>query len=116
MDRPHPQLEGRGGFNHPWALDKGSRSGLAARLTDPASGRRLEVLTSEPALHVYAANWFSGRDAGAQDRVYRKHDGIALETQHFPDAPNRPEFPSTLLRPGETWRSTTIFRFPAPHR
>ncbi|TFI58964.1 galactose mutarotase [Sphingomonas parva] len=116
MDEPHAQLEGRGGFNHSWALDKGIGPGLAARLEDPGSGRRLLVETTEPALHIYAANWFSGRDAGAQGTPYRRHEGIALETQHSPDSPNRPEFPSTVLRPGQTWLSRTVFRFSAPRR
>jgi aldose 1-epimerase len=76
----------------------------------------MEVLTTEPSLHIYAANWFSGKDAGAQGRLYRPHDGIALETQHLPDSPNRSAFPSTLLRPGKPYRSTTIFRFAANRR
>jgi aldose 1-epimerase len=113
LDRAHPQLEGRRGLNHSWVLGNDRRLRLAARLSDPASGRRLDVMTTEPSLHAYTANWFSGRDAGAQGTIYGQHDGIALETQHLPDSPNRPEFPSTLLRPGETYRSTTIFRFSA---
>ena len=116
LDRHHSQMEGRGGFNHGWLLDRKPEIGLAARLIDPASGRRLEILTSEPSLHVYAANWFSGRDLGAQGQLYPRHAGIALETQHLPDAPNQPGFPTTILRPGETFRSTTIFRFSASKR
>lgn len=111
IDRPHPQMEGRRGFNHSWILPFDGRLHLAARLADPASGRQLEVLTSEPSLTVYTGNWFSGRDAGAQGVIYRQHDGIALEAQHLSDSPNRPEFPSTLLKPGRVFRSTTIYRF-----
>ena len=111
LERKHPQLEGRRGLNHSWALANGGELALAARLADPRSGRTLEVLTTEPSLHAYTANWFPGTDKGAQGVIYRQHDAIALETQHFADSPNRPEFPTTILRPGETYRSTTIYRF-----
>lgn len=107
----HPQMEGRRGFNHSWVLPFDGGLHLAARLEDPGSGRRLEVLTTEPSLTVYTGNYFSGRDAGAQGTVYRPHDGIALEAQHLSDSPNRSEFPTTVLEPGEIFRSTTIYRF-----
>ncbi len=83
----------------------------AARLTDPASGLVLEVLTTEPGCQVYSTNNVKGarNTAGV---VIQPRDGLALETQHFPDSPNHPAFPSTILRPGETFRSTTLFRFP----
>lgn len=113
LDRPHPQLEGRRGLNHAWVLGKRGRLALAARLSDRGSGRTMEVLTTEPSLHAYTANWFSGTDKGAQGAIYRQHDAVALETQHFPDSPNQPSFPSTLLRPGKVFRSTTIYRFRA---
>ncbi len=111
IDRPHPQMEGRRGFNHSWVLPFDGRLHLAARLEDPSSGRQLEVLTTEPSLTVYTGNYFSGRDKGAQGVIYRPHDGIALEAQHLSDSPNRPEFPTTLLKPGQIFRSTTIYRF-----
>jgi aldose 1-epimerase len=107
----HPQLDGRRGCNHSWLLPADGRLRRAARLTDPASGRVMDVLTTEPSLHVYTANWIPGTDAGAQGIVYRAHDAVALEAQHLPDSPNRPDFPSTLLRPGQVFRSTTIYRF-----
>jgi aldose 1-epimerase len=116
LDRAHPQLEGRRGLNHSWVLGNGKRLVRAARLLDPGSGRRLDVLTTEPSLHAYTANWFPGTDKGAQGKIYRQHDALALETQHYPDAPNHPDFPSTILRPGETYRATTIFRFSAGKR
>jgi aldose 1-epimerase len=111
IDRPHPQMEGRRGFNHSWILPFDGRLHLAARLADPGSGRQMEVLTTEPSLTVYTGNWFSGRDAGAQGAIYRPHDGIAIEAQHLSDSPNRPEFPTTALKPGEVYRATTIYRF-----
>ncbi|HEX5184419.1 MAG TPA: aldose epimerase family protein [Allosphingosinicella sp.] len=111
IDRPHPQMEGRRGFNHSWVLPSDGRLHLAARLADPGSGRQLEVLTTQPSLTVYTGNYFSGRDAGAQGAIYRPHDGIALEAQHLSDSPNRPSFPSTLLKPGQVFRATTIYRF-----
>ena len=111
LDRAHKQLEGRRGFNHSWLLANPGRLRFAARLSDPGSGRRMDVLTTEPSLHAYTANWFPGTDRGAQASIYRQHDAIALETQHLPDSPNRPDFPSTMLRPGEVFRSTTIYRF-----
>jgi aldose 1-epimerase len=110
LDSPHPQMEGRRGMNHSWAM-KGRGLVHAATLTEDTSGRRLDVYTTEPSLHAYTANWFSGRDRGEEGQIYRQHDAIALETQHFPDAPNRADFPSTTLRPGEVYRSTTNYRF-----
>jgi aldose 1-epimerase len=107
----HPQMVGRRGYNHSWILGNDGKLVRAALLADPGSGRTLEVLTTEPSIHAYTANWFSGKDKGAQGSIYAMHDSIALETQHYPDSPNRPDFPSTLLRPGETYRSTTIYRF-----
>ncbi|HEY1607480.1 MAG TPA: aldose epimerase family protein [Allosphingosinicella sp.] len=111
IDRPHPQMEGRRGFNHSWVLPSDGRLRLAARLADPSSGRQMDVLTTQPSLTVYTGNYFSGRDAGAQGAIYRPHDGIALEAQHLSDSPNRPDFPSTLLKPGQVFRATTIYRF-----
>jgi aldose 1-epimerase len=116
MGRPHPQMEGHRGYNHAWLLDGKGSIRPAARLEDPASGRRMEVLTTEPTLQIYTGNWFSGKDVGAQGRPYLPHSGIALETQHLADAPNRPAFGSTLLRPGYFFRSTTVFRFSAARR
>lgn len=84
---------------------------LGARLLEPASGRTLEVLTTEPALQLYTGTALDGSLAGPSGRPYRRGDCVALETQHFPDSPNHPAFPATVLRPGETFRSTTVFRF-----
>ncbi len=84
---------------------------LAARLFEPASGRSLDVLTTEPGLQLYTGTALDGSFVGPSGRPYRRGDCVALETQHFPDSPNHRAFPSTVLRPGETFRSTTVFRF-----
>lgn len=90
-------------------LEHGLR--LAARLQEPRSGRLMEVLTDQPALQFYSGNFLDGRLPGAHGQALRQSDGLCLETQHPPDAPNRPDFPSTLLRSGQVWRSTTVHRF-----
>ena len=84
---------------------------LVARVSDPTSGRLLEVLSTEPGLQFYSGNFLDGTLVGSGGKVYRQADGFCLETQHFPDAPNHPNFPSIVLRPGETFESTTIYRF-----
>jgi len=108
----HP-LVGDRGYNHSWILpdQRGDVAKLASRLIDPGSGRVMDVLTTEPSFHAYVAGYFSGEDKGAQGTVYRQFDAIAMETQHLSNAPNNPALPPTLLRPGEVYRSTTIYRF-----
>ncbi|MGA5823651.1 aldose epimerase family protein [Kitasatospora sp. NPDC094028] len=109
----HPQLRAAGhGFDHTWVLH-GSGFRRAAVLSHPASGRQVECLTTEPGLQVYTGNHFDGSLTGTSGRRYTAHAGIALETQHFPDSPNRPDHPSTVLRPGEKYRSRTVYRFSA---
>ena len=76
-----------------------------------ASGRVLEVWTTEPAIQFYSGNFLDGTLFGPSGRAYRQGDGVALETQHYPDSPNQPHFPSTVLRPGETYDTTTVFKF-----
>jgi aldose 1-epimerase len=107
----YPQMLLARGFDHNFVLDKPQPLSVAACALDPMSGRTLEVRTTEPGVQLYTANSFDGTLVGAGGRTIRQGDGYALETQHYPDSPNRPEFPSTMLRPGETFRSTTIFRF-----
>lgn len=98
------------GFDHNYVLDgDGLRS--AAELYDPVSGRYLRVLTDQPGLQVYTANWWDGAIVGRQGVPYVQHGAVALETQAFPDSPNQPSFPDTILRPGEVYRTTTIFEF-----
>jgi len=100
------------GYDHNFVLrGESGRLRLAARLDDPRSGRVVELLTTEPGLHVYSGNFLSGAVLGKGGRLYRQGDGIALETQHFPDSPNHPQFPSTILEPGRVWSSTTVYRF-----
>ena len=113
-----PQLMLARGYDHCWVLDGGGRGGLvpAARLADPASGRVMEIETTEPGIQFYSGNFLDGRLRGSRGQAYRQGDGVCLETQHFPDSPNRPEFPSTVLRPGETFQSTTVHRFSIAHK
>jgi aldose 1-epimerase len=84
---------------------------LAARVQDPKSGRVMEVHTTEPGVQFYSGNFLNGTVAGTGGHTYRQGDGFCLETQHFPDSPNQPEFPSTVLNPGVEYKTTTIYRF-----
>jgi aldose 1-epimerase len=108
-----PQLLLARGYDHNFVLDREAGQGPcpAARLADPASGRVLEIDTTEPALQFYSGNFLDGSLLGAGGSTYRQGDGLCLETQHYPDSPNRPEFPSTVLRPGQTFTSSTVYRF-----
>jgi aldose 1-epimerase len=99
------------GYDHNFVLNGGSGLRPAARAHDPVSGRVLTVLTTEPGLQFYSGNFLDGTLVGTRGRVYRQGDGFALETQHFPDSPNQPGFPPTVLRPGEVYDSTTVWRF-----
>jgi aldose 1-epimerase len=110
----HPQLVIGRGYDHNWVLNRRARDrGLveAAVLRDPSSGRRLAISTTEPGIQFYSGNFLNGTLYGTSGRAYRQGDGLALETQHFPDSPNHPNFPSTVLRPGETYRSSTVHDF-----
>ncbi|MFE9770582.1 aldose epimerase family protein [Streptomyces sp. NPDC005931] len=109
----HQQMLYGKGFDHNWVLDKGAtgRPEHAAMLRDPASGRTLRIATNEPGLQFYSGNFLDGSLVGTGGRVYRQGDALCLETQHFPDSPNQPAFPSTVLRPGETYRTTTVHSF-----
>ena len=101
------------GYDHNWVLNKQGNAAmpqLAARAYDPATGRTLDCLTTEPGVQIYTANFLKGVYAGSGG-VYRQTDAFTLETQHFPDSPNQPNFPTTELKPGQTFNSTTVFRF-----
>ena len=86
---------------------------LAATLREPRSGRVMQVLTTEPGLQFYSGNFLDGSEVGKGGTAYGQRSGLCLETQHFPDSPNQPDFPSTVLEAGETYRSTTVYRFSA---
>ena len=107
------QLVAGSGYDHNFVLADAPRPTpvLAARVVDPASGRVLEVLTTEPGLQFYSGNFLDGSLTGQSGRVYGFRDGFCLEAQHFPDSVNHSQFPTTILRPGETYRSSTIYRF-----
>lgn len=111
----HQQVLYGQGFDHNWVLDKGitRRPEQVALLRDPSSGRTLRIATNEPGLQFYSGNFLDGTLVGTGGRVYRQGDGLCLETQHFPDSPNQPSFPSTVLRPGQTYRTTTVHSFGA---
>ena len=101
-----------GGCDHCLALNSGSEPlQLAARVRHPGSGRVLEISTTEPGVQFYTGNFLDGTEVGPSGRAYTKHGGFCLEAQHYPDSPNKPEFPSTILRPGETYTQTTVHRF-----
>jgi aldose 1-epimerase len=101
------------GYDHNWVLRRNDANSLsrAARAVEPRTGRVLEVHTTQPGLQFYSGNLLNGRIVGAGGLRYRQSDGFCLETQHFPDSPNHPAFPSTVLRPGQEYRTTTVFRF-----
>ena len=111
-DGRDPQIVFGRGYDHNWALDKGQTKTpeLAARLEDPASGRVLEVLTTEPGVQFYAGNFLDGTLVGKQGHLYRMGDGIALEPQKFPDSPNKPNFPSARVDPGKPYRHVMVYR------
>jgi aldose 1-epimerase len=106
----HPQMQFGRGYDHNWVLARtGSGLSTAAEVHEPKSGRTLQVQTTEPGLQFYTGNFLDGSLTGKDGRVYRHRYGFCLETQHFPDSPNKPKFPTTTLRPGETYRSQTVF-------
>jgi len=112
IDQDHPQLKAGGGYDHNFVLAR-TKPGLvhAASLAEPTTGRYLQVSTTEPAIQVYTGNFLDGTITGKGGRVYQKRFAVCLETQHYPDSPNQPAFPSTVLRPGQEYHSTTIFTF-----
>jgi aldose 1-epimerase len=99
------------GYDHNFVLNQRGADVPAARLSDPASGRVLEVFTTEPAMQFYTGNFLDGTLVGSYGGTYRQGDGLCLETQHYPDSPNHANFPNSILRPGETYTTTTSYRF-----
>jgi aldose 1-epimerase len=108
----HEQLANGKGYDHNWVLTRrGDGLQLAARLTDPRSGRTMQITTTEPGLQFYSGNFLDGTLKGKGGVVYAHRSGLCLETQHYPGSPNQPAFPSTILRPGQEYRSRTVFAF-----
>lgn len=111
----HSQILMSKGYDHNFILNReglyAGEVGFVARVYEPASGRVMEVWTTEPAVQFYAGNFLDSTLVGTSGRLYRQSDGLALETQHYPDSPNQPDFPSTVLEPDMTYHSTTIYKF-----
>ena len=106
------QLKNGNGYDHNWVLNtNGDINKLAAKLTSPVSGITLEVYTNEPGIQVYTGNFLDGTVTGKNGVVYNKRASVCLETQHYPDTPNKPEWPSAVLEPGQTYHSECIFKF-----
>jgi len=112
IDADNDQIRYAGGYDDNWVINR-TGDGLvkAATVYDPTTGRVMEVLTTQPGVQFYTANFLDGTLTGKGGIVYARRSALCLETQHFPDSPNKPEFPSTVLRPGETYSNTTIYRF-----
>jgi aldose 1-epimerase len=112
------QLRFGKGYDHNWVIDAGSSKPshslkLHATIREPETGRILEVWSTEPGLQFYSGNFLDGSNVGKGGWVYQFRDGFAVEPQHFPDSPNHPNFPSVVLKPGETYHNTIVYRFDA---
>ncbi len=114
IGQQNEQLTRAKGYDHNWVLNR-SGAGLetAARVAEPLTGRTLEITTTEPGIQFYSGNFLDGTIKGKGGKVYVHRGGFCLETQHYPDSPNQPAFPTTTLKPGETYRSETVFKFGA---
>ena len=110
IDSDDEQLKYGKGYDHNFVLDKSLPEAAAAVVKEPLSGRVMEVFTTEPGVQFYTGNFLNGTEK-SRGVAYQHRTGFCLETQHFPDSPNQPNFPSTTLRPGETWKSQTIYKF-----
>ena len=113
IEDAHQQMKFGKGYDHTFVLDGARQAGVAhaARVTEPASGRTLDIYTTEPGVQVYSGNFLDGTAVGKRGRAYRHRYGLALETHHYPDSPNQPSFPSVILKPGETNRTRTVYVF-----
>jgi aldose 1-epimerase len=110
----HIQQADGGGYDHNFVLNgKTGQMKLCARVRDPKSGRVMEIHTTEPGVQLYTANGLDGKITGTSGRPYQKYGAFCLETQHYPDSVNHPEFPSVILRPGQTYHTTTVHKFSA---
>jgi aldose 1-epimerase len=115
INQDDQQLKFGKGYDHNWVLNGGIKTApaLAAEAYDPKTGRVLRVLTTEPGVQFYSGNFLDGTITGKGGKVYNLRYGFCLETQHFPDSPNHPDFPSTVLKPGQLYHTITIFKFSA---
>lgn len=114
IDSPHEQIKLGLGYDHNFVIDGADGTlRLAARVSEPTSGRIMEVLTTEPGIQFYSGNFLDGKSKGKSGKPNAYRTGLALETQHFPDSVNQPNFPTTILRPGQTYHTTTVYRFSA---
>jgi aldose 1-epimerase len=114
IDQKNEQLTRGKGYDHNWVLNRtGDGLSLAARAKDPLTGRTLEISTTEPGIQFYSGNFLDGTNIGKGGKAYPHRGGFCLETQHYPDSPNQPSFPSTVLRPGGRYTSQTVFTFGA---
>jgi len=114
IDADNDQIKKGHGYDHNWVLDSGGKTfAEAAEVYDPSSGRVLQVLTDEPGVQFYTGNFLDGTITGKEGKTYGRRYALCLETQHFPDSPNHPKFPSTELKPGKTYHTVTVFRFSA---
>jgi len=112
IDQDNEQLKFGNGYDHNFVLNKnGNEPSLAATVYEPTSGRVMEVFTTEPGVQFYTGNFLDGSTKGKGGQTYPRRSGFCLETQHFPDSPNKPKFPSVVLRPGKTYSQTTIYKF-----
>jgi len=112
IDDPDQQLQYGPGYDHNWVINKpAGQLGLQARVHDPKTGRFLEVWSDQPGLQFYAGNFLDGTITGKGGVVYQKRTGFCMEPQHYPDSPNKPNFPSVVLRPGQTYKNTIIYKF-----
>ncbi|MFW9597992.1 MAG: aldose epimerase family protein [Paludibacter sp.] len=113
VDANHPQLIMGKGYDHNWILNRKTANELelAATVYEPTTGRFLEVFTTEPAIQFYGGNFFTGKPVGKYGRTHDFRGSLALETQHYPDSPNHPNFPSTILEPGQTYAHTCVYKF-----
>jgi aldose 1-epimerase len=119
IEQPHEQLKFGLGYDHNFVLNKGGETNgltLAASIYEPKSGRHMQVFTEEPGVQFYSGNFLDGRLIGKGGQPYVYRGGFCLETQHYPDSPNQPNFPSTIIRPGETYQTRTVYRFSVPGR
>src|SRR5215468_5251962 len=112
IEDPYEQMVLGHGYDHNFVLNrKGAGLSLAARVYEPTTGRVLEVTTTQPGVQFYTGNFLDGSVTGKEGHVYNRRYGLCLETQHFPDSPNQPKFPSTILKPGQHYKTTTVFKF-----